>query len=250
MAGIPSAADAQEGRHVALARVAQRLTVIAGLVVGGWLLASGTGWADEHWAQPDEGRQGGAVVNLVAPVSSIPAAATPLIETGAEVLPAVQVPPPVLDTVTELVGEPAAQPDPEPALAPALQPDTAPRAPSGATVPDRLEPSAPAEAIGPTEALSPAAPAPPTGPAGATEPAIRVTGPATTGGSQQIAGHEIPSCPAGLAGVNGNSYSGAHAITLTIGSPRADHAGGRPRLSSRAAGLPVAPDQQPSTSPD
>jgi hypothetical protein len=288
VAGIPSAGGASRLRHVVI-RVALRVAVLAGLVVGGWLLGAATGCADEAWT-PEDGAQS-LDTGLAALPSSLPAAAGSLIEANAAVLPpAVQgaqlpVQPPTLDATQVL--ESALQPLRQPVLDPVIQEMIAPLVPSRAAGRDEPSPAAP---LGSAEALEPVAPPLPTGPfipaepagsamnaaaagtlpvgtlpvPGMTVPGMTLPGASTAAG--QLAGWSavggdwappipaspprtaITSCP--TAAASGTTKGGVPAVMLSDGCPGIHLPAAQHQMSLRAAGLPRAPDQQPSTSPD
>lgn len=278
MGGIPDAAGAPQVRY-AVTRVALRLAVLTGLVVGGWLLGSATGWAQEDWGHEDPGRHGADAVSVEVP-SLTPAAAVSRIEANAapvqsavQGLPTVQparlpVQPPILDDVAAPIGEPTPAPVLRPVLDTVLRGTVVPRAPSQVTGDNQAESLTPAVTPGstePAEVLGSVEPRPPTGYLTPPEPAawamnapptpLPTVTPTITSATKwtvalgQVVDTAPVSYPAGSAGASGTG-PGIHAVTLNGGCPEAAMAAGPRPKWLRTAGLPGAPDQQPSTSPD
>jgi len=286
VAGIASAAGAPKAQH-AVIRVLRRLAVLAGLVIGGWLLGSATGWADEG---APEDRVGGAasLAEFPSPAPTatmsriearvddlLPAAAPAPIPVQPPVLDTPVLDTPIMDTAVEPVGELALETVLQPVVDPVLPETIVPRTPPRIPVGNQSESGTPAEAPDSAEVPASGGHPPPTGPALPTEPAVWALSlpspllPAVAleqvvdAAADQLAGWSAgsapptpasppglaASCPAGSATASATT-KGVHAVTLHDGYSGVDLKVGQPQRGLRTAGLPGAPEQRPSTSPD
>jgi hypothetical protein len=278
VAGIPSAGGA--GFAPRLTRVLLRIVMLAGLIVGGWLLGSATALAQDN--------SGNATPETIFADHSVESAPTSLLGTvpvvGAAVpgaLPAVSatlsdvtsvnsLPPlsaqrsdlgavlsPVLHPVAAVHPVSIGSPDPAPVAAPA-RPVSAPAVQAPAVAPVHIT-SAPAAPAHPVLAAPRAGPSVPDVHA---QPADQVTtyGAGRSGGADHSAAPSpvsaptpaegaAASCPAGSAG-SGATTHGSQSVTLDDQRDDAEPALTRQRLRSCVDDLPRWHTQRPSTSPD